>query len=100
METTPIFSTATAETLPPETTSSPIETTAFLETEAAAVPESTEPVYLDPVPVETVPAETVEMITIEQVQEVANDIIHADLYGSFLVCGTLMGIALFWRLVK
>ena len=40
--------------------------------------------------------ETVEPVTVEVIESVASDIILADLFGSFLVCGTLCGVAL-WR---
>lgn len=47
---------------------------------------------------ETVVYTTVgESVTYEQFQGLAMDMIHVDLFGSFLVCGTLAGIALLWR---
>lgn len=44
--------------------------------------------------VETMPETVTQEITIEVIQEIAMDQIHADLFGSFLVCGTLVGLAL------
>lgn len=44
--------------------------------------------------VETMPETVTQEITIEVIQEIAMDLIHADLFGSFLVCGTLVGLAL------
>ena len=39
--------------------------------------------------------ETESIITVEVIESIGSDIIHADLFGSFLVCGTLIGLALF-----
>ena len=33
-------------------------------------------------------------ITLADIQAVGSDIVHADLFGSFLICGTLIGLAL------
>ena len=44
----------------------------------------------------TEPTEEVETITIQVIESVGSDIIHADLFGSFLICGTLIGLAI-WR---
>ena len=44
----------------------------------------------------TDPTEEVETISIQVIESVGSDIIHADLFGSFLICGTLIGLAL-WR---
>lgn len=38
--------------------------------------------------------ETESIITVEVIEAIGSDIIHADLFGSFLVCGTLIGLAL------
>lgn len=35
------------------------------------------------------------VITLEEIQAVGSDIVHADLFGSFLVCGTLIAMTLF-----
>ena len=40
--------------------------------------------------------ETVAVVTVEAIQAVGYDIVHANLFGSFLICGTLVGLAL-WR---
>ena len=34
------------------------------------------------------------VITLEDLQNIGSDILHADLFGSFLVCGTLIGLFL------
>lgn len=34
------------------------------------------------------------VITLEDLQSIGSDILHADLFGSFLVCGTLIGLFL------
>ena len=39
-------------------------------------------------------SETVSVITVEAIQAVGSDIAHANLFGSFLICGTLIGLAL------
>lgn len=44
------------------------------------------------VPEET--AATIEVTTVEIIETVGSDIVHASLFGSFLVCGTLIGLAL------
>ena len=36
----------------------------------------------------------VETITIQEVQAIGSDIIHTSLFGSFLICGTLIGLAI------
>lgn len=45
------------------------------------------------VPEETA-ASTVEVTTVEIIETVGSDIVHASLFGSFLVCGTLVGLVL------
>ena len=37
---------------------------------------------------------TVEVTTVEIIETVGSDIVHASLFGSFLLCGTLIGLAL------
>ena len=44
----------------------------------------------------TEPTEEVETITIQAIQDIGSDIVHVNLFGSFLICGTLIGLAL-WR---
>ncbi len=90
-----------------ETTAASTESTVF-ETEAATIPsevieipETTVSVS-DDVPFTTASVveieETVAMTTtpayLEVIQSSASDIVHADLFGSFLICGTLVGIFL------
>lgn len=38
--------------------------------------------------------ETEGTITVQVIETVGSEIIHADLFGSFLICGTLIGLAL------
>lgn len=40
------------------------------------------------------PTEEAETITVQVIETVVQEIIHADLFGSFLICGTLVGLAL------
>ena len=38
---------------------------------------------------------TAEMfVTLEEFQAASSDMVHANLFGSFLICGTLIGLAL------
>ena len=98
-------------------TSPPTETT-ILETTAqettgpnltepvTETPETSESVPLETIPEETFeifatePVETVEVVIIEEIRQVGSNIVHTNLFGSFLVCGTLMGIALCWRFTR
>lgn len=59
---------------------------------ASAESELTESTY-EVLQDETVP-ETTELITVEVIESLGSDIVHADLFGSFLICGTLIGLAL------
>lgn len=43
---------------------------------------------------ETIAMTTDPVLTVEVIESVGSDIIHADLFGSFLVCGTLIGLFL------
>lgn len=47
---------------------------------------------------ETVPETTTQEITIEIIESIAMDQMHVDLFGSFLVCGTLVGLFFFGRI--
>ena len=42
----------------------------------------------------TEPTEETEAITIQMIQDIGSDIVHVNLFGSFLICGTLIGLAL------
>ena len=42
----------------------------------------------------TEPTEEVQTITIQVIEDIGSDIVHVNLFGSFLVCGTLIGLAL------
>lgn len=44
--------------------------------------------------VETMPETITQEITIEVVQDLVLDQIHVNLFGSFLICGTLVGLAI------
>ena len=43
---------------------------------------------------EATEAVEVETITIQEVQSIGSDIVHSSLFGSFLICGTLIGLAI------
>ena len=60
---------------------------AVTETEANSVEE------LDFDELKEVIQETGEL-TVEVIESVGSDLLHADLFGSFLICGTLIGLAL------
>ena len=51
---------------------------------------------------EEIPEETVAMelqtVTLVDFQQGVSDICDVSLFGSFLLCGTLIGLALFWRI--
>lgn len=36
----------------------------------------------------------VETITIQELHAIGSDIVHTSLFGSFLICGTLIGLAI------
>ena len=55
--------------------------TEVIETNDGSVTEATE-------------AAQVELITIQEVQAIGSDIVHTSLFGSFLICGTLIGLAI------
>lgn len=42
----------------------------------------------------TEPTEESEAITVQVFQDIGSDIVHVNLFGSFLICGTLIGLAL------
>ena len=69
-------------------------------TEPSAAPETTQETISYDFPgaaiTETIPETVTQEITIEVIQDLAWGQIHADLWGSFLICGTLIGLAL-WR---
>ena len=93
------------ETTIPETTA-PETTGPDLTEPAAEIPETSELVPLETIPEETFeflasePVETVEVVIIEEIRTASSNIVHTNLFGSFLVCGTLMGIALCWRFTR
>lgn len=60
------------------------ETVAYLPTEELVLEAGTEATE-----------ETVTVVTVQEIRTVGSDIIHADLFGSFLVCGTLVGLFIF-----
>ena len=67
------------------------------ETEASLPPETAAPEASDQVVIyeDLSGAATEETITLVEIQSVGLEIVHADLFGSFLICGTLVGLALF-----
>lgn len=38
------------------------------------------------------------VISMEDLERVSSDMLHADLFGSFMICGTLIGLFLFGRI--
>lgn len=48
----------------------------------------------EPVVLETVAQETEAVVLVDVIQESASVVAHVDLFGSFLICGTLVGIFL------
>ena len=42
----------------------------------------------------TATEETTGTITVQVIESIGSDIIHANLFGSFLICGTLVGLVL------
>ena len=38
------------------------------------------------------------VISLEDLERVSSDMLHADLFGSFVICGTLIGLFLFGRI--
>lgn len=68
----------------------------YVEPVAASVPETeagTEAViYEDLTGVD--PEATEEIVIVEVIETVGSDLVHANLFGSFLLCGTLIGLFL------
>ena len=99
----------------PETIPEPIEPsapetteTAPEATDGAVIQETTEPVTegTDPTietfykdllltePVETIAETTEPVVIVDVIETVGSDIVHANLFSGFLICGTLVGLAL------
>ncbi len=99
-----VTETTAPETIPETSESETVpETTAVETAQETTVPETTvEIVYWEDTEIMTQPAMTpeepvavtTEPVYIEVIESVGSDIIHADLFGSFLICGTLIGLAL------
>ena len=80
-----------------------------LQTEESSIPEATATVPAETIAFEvddgaltgdTIYTETsadVVYLAIEM-ERIGSDILHADLFGSFLICGTLIGLFLFGRI--
>lgn len=75
------------ETSIPEETHEISETVAYLPTQGVVLEDYQENLQ------ETVPV-TTEPVLIDIIETSSNNIVHASLFGSFLVCGTLVGIFL------
>ena len=75
------------ETTFPEETYEISETVAYLATEGLVLEDGSETVQ------ETVPM-TTEPVIIDIIETSSSNIVHANLFGSFLICGTLVGIFL------
>lgn len=86
---TTVSSETTASTVDsiPEETYEISETLANLPTEISVLED-------DPKTIEETVAITTEPVYIDVIQDTGNALIHASLFGSFLVCGTLVGIFL------
>lgn len=76
------------------------ETLETLQTEADSLVDETPVVEVTDGAVTEEATEAVVLVTPADLYAVRDDLLHADLFGSFLVCGTLVGIALCWRLTK
>lgn len=73
--------------VPEAETSLPAETEVIEATDGALIFEE-----LIGDPTEETVAEVI--LTSEEIDSLRSDIVHADLFGSFLICGTLIGLAL------
>ena len=82
----------TEELSVPETEASLPDETAADEAADGAVTEGT--IYEDLAGAATEETTAEIVLTQEDFQAATADLIHADLFGSFLVCGTLVGLAL------
>lgn len=79
---------AVIETSVPEETNEISETLANVPTEGDVL--ETFPAYFS----ETVPVTTEAVVTVEIIETASSNITHASLFGSFLICGTLVGLFL------
>lgn len=77
----------TIETTFPEETNEISETVAYIPTEGVVLEDYQETLQ------ETFPV-TTEPVIFDIIETSSNNIVHASLFGSFLVCGTLVGIFL------
>lgn len=83
----------------PETTDGTVETE-FSEPETvpqveATAPEETEETIGEEFFVnETYPESTEAVVVVDVIESVGSDIVHANLFSGFLICGTLVGIAI------
>lgn len=75
------------ETTVPEETYAISETVAYLPTQGVVLEDYQETLQ------ETVPM-TTEPVIIDIIETSSSNIVHASLFGSFLICGTLVGIFL------
>lgn len=75
-------------TLPTEASAAPEPTTAAEST----IQETTEILDWSVMATEETTEEII--ITLDDLHSVGSDLLHADLFGSFLICGTLIGLAL------
>ncbi len=84
-----------SDTTPTEETMIPVETAPELPEVTQAIdyyiPEATEAVPLETAAETTVPTEPAY---IEIIARASDDICHASLFGSFMLCGTLVGLFL------
>lgn len=66
----------TSETVPEESTPEETEETYYEDLSGAATEETT------------------ELVIVDVIESVGSDIVHANLFSGFLICGTLVGIAI------
>ena len=83
----------TTETIP-ETTVSAIESTVDDDPEELDGTLATIHIYGDDAEYQETTAATEELVIVEVIESVGSDISHATLFSGFLVCGTLVGLAL------
>lgn len=82
-----VSTTEAIETTVPEETHEIFETVAYIPTQGVVLEDYQENLQ------ETVPV-TTESVIIDIIETSSANIVHASLFGSFLVCGTLVGIFL------
>ena len=85
-----------AESTVPETEAPPPAETEAPEAADGAMTEGT--IYEDLSGMEYQETVAGTVISLDDLERVSSDMLHADLFGSFLICGTLIGLFLFGRI--